>query len=66
MAEAATALNHDITSYPAELMAEHCCADNGIVVNDHLAGHLGGVAHYQAVAYDTVVGDVHVFHEQAA
>ena len=36
----------------------------GVVLDDHVPGQRGGVAEDEVVAQDTVVGDVHVGHQQ--
>ena len=62
--ETASALNHYISANVAELMAEHCGTDDGIVVDNNLAGKLCGVADDATVAYFAVVGNVHVLHKE--
>ena len=64
LAEAASALDHAISAHAAELMHQHVGTDDGVVVDDNLAGHLGGVADDAAVAYQGIVGHVYAFHQQ--
>ena len=64
--EAASALNHNISANVAELMAQDCCTDDCIVVNNDFACKLGGVADDTSVANLAVVGNVHVLHKEIA
>ena len=64
--ETAASLNHHSSAYAAELVAEHCGRDYGTVVNNHLACKLGAVAYDTSVAYLTVVGNMHILHQQIA
>ena len=64
LAETATALNHHVAADVAELMTEDFGTDHSEVVTCDLTGKLGGIADDQSVAKETVMGDVHVFHQQ--
>ena len=64
LTEPAAALNHHVAANLAELMAEHLGTDDGIIVDSYFAGKFGGIADDEMVAQHTVVGHVHVLHEQ--
>ena len=64
LAETASTLYHHIAADVAELVAEHRCTDDGEIIDNHFSGKFCGVADDASVADDTVVGDVHVLHEQ--
>ena len=53
------------TAYVAELVYQNSGADDGVVVDHHLTGKLRRVADNQVVAKHTVVGHMHVLHQEA-
>ena len=61
---ARAALEHDVTTHPTELVEQAGGRDNGVVINLHLTGKLCGIADDTAIADHTVVGHVHVLHQQ--
>ena len=64
LTETGTTLYHHIAAYLTELVTQHFGTDDGVVVDDYLAGKLGRVAYNEMVSKYTVVGHVHVFHQQ--
>lgn len=64
LAKAAAALDHDVTSDVAELVAEHHSTYDGIVVDGDLACKLGRVADDESATQDAIVRHVHVLHQQ--
>ncbi len=63
---AATALEHDVAAYAAELVEQAATGNDGAVLDDNLAGNLRGIAYNAAVTDFAVMGDVHILHEQVA
>ena len=59
------ALNHHVRADVAELVHERAAADDGEIVDHHLAGQLRGVADDDVVAYGAVVGHMAVGHDEA-
>ena len=64
LAEAASALDHHVPTDVAELMAKDFGTDDGKVITADFTGELGGIANDQAVAKESVMGYMHVFHQQ--
>ena len=48
----------------AELVYERSSTDHGIVVDDHFAGTLHGIAHDNIVVHNTIVSHVAVSHDE--
>ena len=64
LAEAATSLYHYISTDMAELMAKHLGTQDSIIVYHHFTGYLGRVADDDIATNHTVMGDMHILHEQ--
>jgi len=50
LAGTASTLYHDVASYMAELVNQHACTDDGIIINHHFTCQLGSIADDAAVA----------------
>ena len=61
-AETASALNHYMAAYMAELMHQYIGTDNSIVVNNDFTCHLGRVADNTSVTDQCIVCYMHPFH----
>ena len=59
-------LEHNVAAHLAELVEQAGGTDDGIVIDLNFASKLCGVADDTAVAYNTVVGDMHIFHQQVS
>ena len=57
-------MHHDIASYLTKLVGEHSGANNGIVFNGNFAGKFGGIADDAIITYNTIMCNVHIFHQQ--
>ena len=64
LAEAASTLYHHIATDTAELMAKHLGTQDSIIVYHHFTGNLGRVADDDIATNHTVMGDMHILHEQ--